>query len=157
MLNKTDLDEAGVSKIFRELAMNQLNSIAAREVFARFSFKSPALQSDDLDKPSLQEVSKALYDRVIDARESLNPIDKEDWFQNFHRLCEENKKSLQNIWEVKWKELCNGKQLFQEFQKQGILKASYSDFKRKIMQAMKDNASENWRVLQSLMKENLEA
>lgn len=159
LLKNTDLaktpisSEGEVSKMFRELAFSQLDAIAARKVYGDLRYQSPTLRSEDVERKSLPDMTEALFTRLASAKKSLDHKDEAEWKADFIRRCEDHKKELENIWEDKWKELCNGKQLFEDFQKKGILKIAISVFKRRILQHMKTTSSENWRLVESLLKD----
>jgi predicted ATPase len=144
--------EGDVSNILRELALSQLNEIAARKAYSEFKYQGPYLQVQDVENKSFQDIASALFNRLLSAKESLKYNEK-TWEIEFIRSCNDKKRELEYVWEDKWKELCDGKQLFDDFQKKGILKISVSLFKRKILQHMKNSTSENWRLVESLLKE----
>lgn len=147
--------EAEASKMFRELALSQLYAIAAREVYRDFGYKSPLLRAEDVEKKSSQNIADALFTRLSSAKESLQYQDEAKWKTDFIQRCEDKKRELELVWEAKWQELCDGKRLFEDFQKKGILKISISLFKRKILQHMKNTSSENWRLVERLLKQNV--
>jgi hypothetical protein len=98
------------------------------------------------------EIAASLFTRLSAAKASLNFPDGAEWRREFAERCEANRNEIELIWEAKWKELCDGKRLFHDLQKEGMLKMSVSLFKRKIMQHMKETSSENWRLVESLLR-----
>ena len=151
--NSPKSDQGEVSTILRNLALSQLDAIVAKEIYQSFDYKSPLLRAEDLGKQSLQEIASSLFIRLSLAKESLKFQSEEEWETQFYASCTKRRKELELIWEAKWKELCDGKRLFEDFQKLGILRISNPLFKRKIIQQMKSVSSENWRLAESLLKE----
>jgi hypothetical protein len=102
---------------------------------------------------SLQEIALALFKRINDAQSSLPSVSEAEWTADFIAKCAAERRVLELAWETTWKEQCNGKVLFANFQSTGRLKISPSTFKRRIMQQMKLSTSENWRLVASLLRD----
>lgn len=152
-LTKTPMSNQGeVSNLLRTLALAQLDAIAAKEVYQSFDYKNPLLRAEDVEKKSLDEIASSLFTRLSLAKNSLQFQSEEEWKMDFIKRCDAKKQELEEVWNTKWKELCDGKRLFEDFQKKGILKIPLSQFKRKIIQQMKSVSSENWRLVESLLK-----
>jgi len=83
-------------------------------------------------------------------------VDERSWVSKFHEKVNAKKAELKLVWEPKWKEVCDGKRLFVDLQKKGILKISVPVLKRKIIQRMKETKSENWRLVESQLKTLIE-
>jgi hypothetical protein len=152
IVNSPVADEGDVSTLFRELAFLQLDEIVAREVYERYDYQSPALRTPDVERRSLGDIATALYDRLSAAKSSLKFTDGAEWQRSFVADCEKRKAELISTWEAKWRELCDGKRLFSDLQRKGLLRVSAATFKRRIIQHMKDTTSENWRLVESLLK-----
>jgi AAA15 family ATPase/GTPase len=146
-------DEGEVQTLLRGLAFGQLDSLVAREVYGRFGYLGPGLRAEDVDQAGPQEIASALFGRLAAARTSLGAGDEAEWKDSFLRDCSRRRAELVPIWEVKWPELCDGKRLFFDLQRKGVLKISSAMFKKRIIQLMKEFASENWRLVESLLKE----
>lgn len=154
---KTPMEDSGaVDRLLRELAFEQLSEIAAREVYRNFNYLSPSLQAADTQKGSDAEICTALFNRMLNSKGSMPPVEEATWKSEFQLAVSAKKSELELKWEPKWKELCDGKRLFIDLQKKGILKISVLQLKRRILQQMKETKSENWRLvenqLQSLIK-----
>jgi AAA15 family ATPase/GTPase len=154
---KTPISSAGeADRLLRELAFEQLFENAAREAYRSFGYESPSLRVEDLENKSENEVSAALYTRRCGARKSIPDVDKSSWCKDFHEKVDAKKDEMRLVWEPKWKEVCDGKQLFATLQKKGILKIGVLLLKRKIIQRMKETKSENWRLVESQLKSLIE-
>jgi energy-coupling factor transporter ATP-binding protein EcfA2 len=147
-------NEGEVATLFRKLALSQLDGIVASEVYKQFGYKSPTLRSEDIDSHELLgDMASALYDRAESSRASITLKNQESWTQEFLALCAARRKELEVVWEARWKENCDGKRLFRDFCKVGGLKIPLSAFKNQIVGRMRDTSSENWRVVESRLKE----
>ncbi|MGO8735078.1 MAG: ATP-dependent nuclease [Terriglobia bacterium] len=156
-VTKTPLPSSGeVERLLRELAFEQLAEIAAAQVYRSFGYKSPSLRAEDLEKKQIGQIGAALYARIRSSRESMPDIDELTWVSEFEREVAATESRLKPLWEPKWKEVCDGKRLFADLQKNGLLKISVSLLKRKIVQRMKETVSENWRLVESQLKTLLE-
>ncbi len=153
--NDNSKDEGEITKILKRLALGQLNSICARSAYEELGYKNPMARAEDIEKGDLEEIAQALFVRANSAKLSLSIENEAEWSKKFEERFNDQRGKLEPIWELKWKELCNGKRLFEDFQKQGLLKIPIYDFKRRILQGMKDNGTENWRLVESLIKENI--
>jgi hypothetical protein len=139
-----------VERLLQELAFEQLSEIAAKEVYRSFGYKGPSLRAEDLERKT--EISTALYARMRNSRNSMPDLDEPTWSYDFNEKFNSKKAELRLAWEPKWKELCDGKRLFNDLQKKGILKNSVSMLKRKIVQRMRETKSENWRLVESHLR-----
>ena len=147
---RTPVSTSGeVDRLLQALAFEQLPGIAAREVYRGFGYLSPWLLAEDVEKGSQAEISAALYARMWAARGSMPDVEESVWVGDFQRAVAERIAELKIEWEPKWKEVCDGKRLFNDLQKQGILKISVLVLKRRIIQRMKETKSENWRLVES--------
>ena len=148
-------NEGEVSALLRQLALNQLDALAAKSVYNSRGYQSPGLRSSDVEYASLKEIVDALYSRASSSKASLSIGEEHEWKRSFIEQCEQQKRTLTPVWESKWKEECDGKLLFADLQQEGILKISSSNLKRKIVQEMRNTKSENWRIVNSLIQQLL--
>ncbi|MGD0010985.1 MAG: AAA family ATPase [Terriglobia bacterium] len=156
-ITETPITSSGdVDRLLRGLAFDQLSKIAAREVYQSFGYESPWLRAEDLEKKSESEIGAALYARMRSSKNSMPDVDERSWVSKFHEKVNAKKAELKLVWEPKWKEVCDGKRLFVDLQKKGILKISVPVLKRKIIQRMKETKSENWRLVESQLKTLIE-
>lgn len=151
---KTPIATSGeVDRLLRDLAFEQLPEIAAREVYKSFEYLSPSLQAKDVgEKKTSTEIAAALYERMHSSRNSMPDVERAAWIDKFDKDVAATESLLKLEWEPKWKDACDGKRLFSDLQKKGILRISVSDLKRRIIQRMKDIKSENWRLVESQLR-----
>jgi hypothetical protein len=140
-----------VTNLFRELAFNQLDELAAARSYAKLGYVAPSYKVKDIERKSFDAIAEALYARASASRESLSIGSKESWKVAFVEQCKNIRRELEVSWETNWKSLCNGKRLFVDFQSLGYLKVSSITFKRRIMQHMKGSGAPNWREMSELI------
>jgi hypothetical protein len=148
--------QGAVENSLREIALVQLDEVVAREVYAQFGYESPGLRSEDVLGKSLEQIASTALKRLTDTRESIDRFPLEGWKTRFLQLCSEKRESLKPIWEARRKEECDGKRFFQDFAKSGVLRLALSVFRRRVLRQMKAAGSENWRLMDSQLRELLE-
>jgi len=148
-------NEGDARKVFRDLAFAQLDEVVAREMYSTMGYVDPGLRPEDVSRGDLVQMAEALYTRADNSRRSLALAPRNQWVSDFTRRCGEKRKELEPVWEANWRDLCDGKRLFKDLPKKGILRISAKDFKRRILRQMTDMKSENWRLVESLLKDHL--
>lgn len=123
------------------------------------NYRSPRPKAEDFGDEkggkTIEELASALWDRASSAKESLQLKEKNDWTAAFVVKSLQRKRELTLEWDSKWKELCNGKQLFRDLQQAGVLKMAIGDFQGRIISLMKERKSDNWRLAESELKQLL--
>lgn len=148
------IESAGeVGRLLQSLALEQLNAIVARQVYAEYQFKNASIMKGDLDGATLEYIGERLKERAISARQSLEGCDQQEWIHDFIGKANRKKEELQIVWESKWKELCDGKKLISDLHKKQAMKFSEATFKARITKLMRDNQSENWSLVNSLLSD----
>jgi predicted ATP-dependent endonuclease of OLD family len=161
LLNRDDVvrravgSEGRVANLLRKIALTQLDEVVARYVYQNFGYQNPSLRAEDVKIKPLDQIADALEARLQLSRTSIERFSEGNWKRNFLRLCGDERQKLEPLWESAWKEQCDGKRLFEDLQQHNILKIPVSTLKRRIMQQMKATASENWRLMESLLKDLL--
>jgi len=151
----TDQSSGQVTNELRTLAFSQLDELAARNTFTQQGYLSLSFTQEDIQGHGLHRIAAFLYSRVAESRNSLPDCAEDVWTKMFLEKCNEERRRLTILWEASWKERCNGKRLFADFQKTGHLKVSPAIFKRRIIQLMKSTNSQNWRDMAGLLDELL--
>ncbi|MGO8759299.1 MAG: ATP-dependent nuclease [Terracidiphilus sp.] len=141
-----------VVQMLQDLAFAQLPAIAAREIYRGFGYLSPWFYAEDIEEKSVTEIAAALFSRMRTARDSMPDTDEGVWQRSFEDAVTSRVTELQLEWEPRWKEVCDGKRLFKDLQKRGILRISVSALKRMIIQRMRETKSENWRLVESQLQ-----
>jgi predicted ATPase len=147
--------EGDVRRLMRDLAFEQLNHIAAREVYKSYQFKDASLRAEDIKETAVQAIATALFKRMTEARASIPDIQRDEWIAQFKNEVESRKAALLGTWEARWLELCDGKKLISDLHKRASMKMPESVFKARIMKEMRETSSETWRRVRDLLKEFL--
>jgi energy-coupling factor transporter ATP-binding protein EcfA2 len=161
MLKDTDLvnrpisSRGALTETLRRIALSQLDARIARDVYDKFGYQSPGCRASDVVGNSFTVIAESLFNRFSSARASLQRYDDENWTHRFVQLCEEEKKKLEPIWDGSWAELCDGKRLFADFYKSGEVsfRVPLPTFKKRIIQQMNLAGSDNWRTMDSMIRE----
>jgi predicted ATPase len=147
--------EGEVRRLMRNLALQQLTLIAAREVYASYGYQNASLRTEDFSGSSFAELSNAFFGRASAARASIPDEGRDTWTTSFVAKAEERKRELMSTWEAKWPELCDGKQLLSDLHKAADMKMSEATFKARIIRGMRDSTSENWRLVRDILTDFL--
>ncbi len=153
-LTKTPIDsEGGLHKQMREIALGQLDEIVARETYSSFNYMSPSLTKTDFSNFDMELTASKLYSRMNNARNSIPAESEEIWQKKFLEEFSKRKSEMLRTWESKWRELCDGKKLLSEIHKRNNMKISEPTFKVRIIQKMRDNKSDDWRLVKGLLED----
>ncbi|RTL53984.1 MAG: DUF4435 domain-containing protein [Bradyrhizobiaceae bacterium] len=144
--------EGEVQRMMRELAYQQLDSLVAKDIYESRKYETPSIHREDL-KGDIKEITGSLFGRMTKSRNSMPDVEWETWSQSFATQCSMKKEELQQLWEVKWRDLCDGKRLISDLHKAAKMKMSEAAFKAKITQRMRDTTSETWQAVKGILQD----
>jgi hypothetical protein len=144
-----------LQSILKRLAKEQLNGLVAKSVYEKYAFENPGLRPQEIEGKTFAEISSVLFKRLQTVKKQLEPLVESDWNHYFLAECEQMKESQEEIWDAKWIEDCDGKRLFKDLQKELQIRMSLQHFKRLVMTQMRNERSEDWRTVESRLKELL--
>lgn len=151
-ITTTKVGSAGeVHNLLRDLAFEQLDGLAARNVYVSRGYRAPSFLRSDLEQVGKKEIAEALYGRMKDAQKSMPNVDKDQWVEEFIASVEAEKAKLKLSWEAKWKDLCDGKQLISDLHKKLKFRMSEASLKERIVRKMRDLGSDNWQLAKGLL------
>ena len=157
-VTRSTIDSEGfVERKMRAMAMDQLDAIAARQAYGEFGYLSPNLTKEDLAQEGLDEISSKLFARASAARETLNLVDPISWQEEFLSRSKVIRQELELKWESKWRHLCDGKRMISDMHKAFSLRISESAFRIRIISTMRDEKSDDWRIVNQHLTELLKA
>lgn len=145
-----------VQKTLRDLAFRQLDGFAARKVYHNRGYINPGLRTNEISGKPLAQIAEHLCDRLMQLKIQTACIDKSGWSEQFLSECEEEKKALNALWEMKWINECNGKQLFNELCQIVHPKHGAKKLKVRLMTEMRLKPSEGWRTIDGLLRDLLD-
>ena len=119
--NRPISSEGEVYKQLRDLAYQQLDSVAARTVYRSYGYRNASLTREDAEAGSLPLIADALFARMNNC--GVNSPDKQKRLDfKFLTEVETEKERLMLTWEAKWQEICDGKKLISDLHKASSLK-----------------------------------
>jgi predicted ATPase len=149
-------NQGEVSKIFRDLAMAQIDEFVARKAYREFQFDDPGLRAGEIQGKNIEQIADVLTIRLRAIKEQIGSLDFDSWKTQFINKCDEMRKQETLVWDARWQEMCDGKRLFDELYKQLVFKISLPKFKKTIMLRMRIRPTANWRSVESLLKRLIE-
>ena len=161
LLKERDIAERPVQNmgetqnIIKNLAMNQIQDLVVREVYATYRFENPGLRSNEVQGKQLHDVAEVLFVRLAAVRSQTSNLDQAVWTEDFVSRCGQRILQIREQWEVSWVEDCDGKRLFVDIQKSRGIKRNLLAFKRLIISQMRASTTETWRSMESLIKDLL--
>jgi hypothetical protein len=117
--------EGEVRRLMKNLAMDQLTAIAAREVYNSYDYQNASLRTEELRGRTLAELSALFFRRASTARASIPDEAESTWTGRFTEKVTARSSELQNVWDAKWQELCDGKKLLSDLHKSAGLRLSF--------------------------------
>jgi len=156
LLQDSELVENGpsslgeVQKLLRDLALSQLDELAAKSAYAQYSFDDPHLRASEVRGKSIVEISEILFSRLRRMSQQTSGV-TDHWKDSFVAESERQKNELLAVWNVKWMENCDGKQLFTDLRRKLKTRVSLRRLKKRVIQEMGRKQTENWRSVQSLL------
>ena len=139
-----------VNKLLRDLALSQLEELAAKEAYAQYSFDDPGIRGQEIYGKRIEEIADILFSRLNRMNQQTSGV-TEHWKNQFTAESQRIRREKLSVWEVKWVEECDGKRLFKDLYRKLTLRLSSRRLKKRIIQEMARKESENWRSLQSLL------
>ena len=116
--------ESDTNKILQRLAIGQLNDFVARKVYEGYGFSDPGMRASEVEGEPSDEVARILFDRLERMKAELAGLSRDEWMTKFKNDCEAAHRAALPTWEVKWQEICDGKRLFVDLQREIPLKMS---------------------------------
>jgi predicted ATPase len=144
-----------LQNLLKELAMSQIADLVAKEVYDKYSFENAGLRPYEIQGKSFPETASLLFQRLSRIREQMVALDQATWEREFVRECENGQIRVAEIWEAKWRDNCDGKKLFTDLQRRLGIRMRLPRFKKRVILEMKNRSTENWRTMESLLKELL--
>ena len=147
--------EGEVRRLMRNLALQQLTLIAARDEYGAYGYQNASLRTEEFRGSTLIELAENFFKRASTARASIPDESQASWTARFVAGAEARGRDLQVTWEAKWHELCDGKRLISDLHKAAGLRVSEAAFKTRIVRQMRDTTSDNWRLLRDILTDFL--
>jgi predicted ATPase len=141
-----------VKRLLKELALRQVNVLAARDTFAALKYAGVGARSADLEGGEIPDIADRLYNRVSEAQSCFGGVDLLTWRSGFIQNAEKRAADLRAQWDMNWPKLCNGKQLFTALQKSQGIKMNLRKFKKIVIQEMRLRETADYRAMDHLLQ-----
>ena len=142
-------NQGDVIRLLRELAFQQLDEVATKNVYSRFKFDGVGLRKGELVNQKIENASQFLLDRIIKVKEQLCSVDVANWNNNFINDIQNEKKQLEAVWESKWQEDCDGKRLLEDLKSKVQINMNIKQFKIRLMKELMTHKYSTWKTLES--------
>lgn len=157
LLQKTDVASSPISSLgevknaLRDLALSQLEEFVAKQVYSSYGFEGPGVRATEIKNKTFEEMSMLLFARLEKIRAQVGSL-QISWKDDFVRECEQKRKNLQSVWEVRWEEDCDGKRLFHDLHSRAKLRMSVAKFKKQVMSELRSQETDSWLSVESQIK-----
>jgi hypothetical protein len=136
-----------VEALLRNLATEQLDDFAVRQVYLGYSYNDPSLRADQIEAKTPVEVADILFARIDAAKRSICSLEETPWKTQFLADVALKRAELRASWDTKWETECDGKRLFQDLQKHVQLNMKLLHFKKMIIGRMRQGRSRLWQIV----------
>jgi len=149
-LGVPDLGSRGeFEKKIKEIAMQQLNEVVAREVYTSVSPESAGLRTKDVEGKDFDQIALILCDRLSTLKSEIDNHDDASWKSNFIAKCKERHSAQLPLWNEAWMKQASGKRLIDDMYKEYTINISKLALKRKLSKRMNINKTEDWTLVKS--------
>jgi predicted ATPase len=139
----------------RGLAMDQLNEVAARNIYKGLEPENPGLRPSELAKSNLFDIAEKLVDRLITIKTQLAPLDRAAWVQHFVERADSEAARLKDEWSASWIRLCDGKKVIDDLYKTYQINLGKLDLKKLIVRLMAAEQTEDWQLIKTKLRDAL--
>lgn len=145
-----------VTSVLKDIAYSQLDDIVIKEVYEAYGFNDVGRRANEVYGKDFEKAGEILFSRLESVKAQICDLDKSTWVEEFDSRCVQKKQELEPVWDTRWRELCDGKRLFKELHSRVQLRMPLLTFKKRIVDRMRGHPpSDNWRAVESLLKELL--
>lgn len=151
-----DLSSRGdFERRIEELAMQQLTELIAKEVYRERQSIDPSMRAKDLERQQFDEVSTVMSERLRELKESLDSYDIEAWKESFVEECRARFSDREQEWREGWHKFASGKRLIDDSYRTFSVNLPKRELKRSLVRAMKVEATEDWTLIRSKIRDAL--
>lgn len=136
----------------KRLALEQTHEIAARDAFRKLGLEAVKFNMGVMRDGDASTVSTALNTQIEALKGILSAINSNSFEQLFGDAYKKSWEAMQLEWDERWRELCDGKRLFVDLRKAGVIRGDLLRLKKRIIAAMKNKPTETWTALESNLK-----
>ncbi len=149
-LGVPDLGSRGeFEKKVKELALQQLNEVIAKEIYATMSPESAGVRGKDVERKRFEEIASTLSSRLSALKEEIQNHDDVQWTKDFINHCKTRHSDLLPLWNESWIKQASGKRLIDDLYQEYTINISKLALKRKLSKRIYLNKSEDWTLVKS--------
>lgn len=138
-------------RIMKQQAMSQLTEIAARIAFKQLDLEKICFDMSIFKSGSRDSIANQLQAQLEAVSMHIEHHTVGEFSNQFKQFFDMELEKLTIDWDEKWRERCNGKRLFDELRKKGVLRGDLQKFKKRIMTEMRQKETKAWKSLHSLI------
>ncbi|MES2202067.1 MAG: AAA family ATPase [candidate division FCPU426 bacterium] len=141
-----------IRNILKEIALKQIIGIVSKKIYNEFEFKNLSFRDGLVDScDSIEGAADILAAKIEEVGDKFKKYVLDDWKAEFLDKAKRYEVQHKSEWEEDWIKKCDGKALLENFHRKMKLPISNKEFKRKIMEAIVNNETENWKTIQGLI------
>ncbi|MCU7837276.1 MAG: AAA family ATPase [gamma proteobacterium symbiont of Taylorina sp.] len=149
-LGVNDLGSRGTfEKKIKEIALQQLNEVVAKEIYVQESPESVGHRSKDIEGKTFEEMAKILSNRLETLKSEVQNYDNSTWESQFVEKCNSRHSELLPSWNDSWVKHVSGKRLIDDLYKEYTINTSKLTLKRKLAKRIKIDTTEDWTLVKS--------
>ncbi|MCA1376225.1 MULTISPECIES: AAA family ATPase [unclassified Bradyrhizobium] len=134
----------------KALAMEQLNSVAAREVFKQFELESICFDMKQLDRDA-GNAAPALLSQIGLIVSKLSGFKPGEFEVEYRKRFDAKVAELAARWDDKWRDQCDGKRLLEDMRRDKYIKGDLLKLKRRIAIEMRLRSTEAYNALTGIL------
>lgn len=147
-----DITRGSMATRIKDIAFKQIPRSAARVVLSRIVSANQNLKLNEIISDDPEETVRQLKEK-LDAIGAVTQTTVSRDNSELVNNIEQEINRMKDDWEAKWNARCDGKAVIGEIFKEFKVRISILDFKKKILEISKVNGYDNWRLVESKMKE----
>jgi len=149
-LGVKDLGSRGTfEKKIKEIALQQLNEVVAKEVYVKESPESVGHRSKDIEGKTFEEIAGILSNRLESLKSEMQGHNNSEWKSQFIEKCNSKHSELLPLWSESWVKQVSGKRLIDDLYREYTIQIPKLTLKRKLAKRIKIDKTEDWTLVKS--------
>lgn len=149
-LGVKDLGSRGTfEKKIKEIALQQLSEVVAKEVYVKESPESVGHRSKDIEGKTFEEIAGILSNRLETLKSEMQGYDNSEWERQFIEKCNSKHSELLPLWNESWVKQVSGKRLIDDLYREYPIHIQKLTLKRKLAKRIKMDKTEDWTLVKS--------
>ncbi len=136
----------------KELALEQLMPLAARQAYEPDRPVSPGLTNEDV-RDSFQEMADILSDKLGELKGAVSTLDLNAWNNEFLARCSQVHAELASDWDSDWRLKCNGKVLLERVFREYTVNRDRRELKKELARGIREQQSPEWQAVDKMLRE----